>query len=55
MTLDSKAIEHYIALGFLGVAAIAFIIKNEYINAAWALGLLGGYAFKNGVYNKVKG
>lgn len=54
MDVTAKSVEHYIALGFLGVAAILFIIKNDYVNAAWALGLLGGYAFKNGVYNQVK-
>lgn len=38
-----------IALGFLGIAGIIWLIKGDNTNAAWALGALAGYAFKNGV------
>ena len=53
MNLSSKAIQQYIALGFLGVAGLMWLYKGDNTNAAWALGALIGYAFKNGVINKV--
>jgi hypothetical protein len=46
-------IEHLIALGFLGVAGILFLTRGSETNAAWALGAMAGYAFKNG-YNYSK-
>ena len=45
-------IEHLIALAVLGGAAIAFIVTGQNENAIWALGILGGYAFRNGVVKR---
>jgi len=44
-----KAIlEGVVICGLVG-AGIYFVIKGDSTNAAWALGLAGGYVFKNGV------
>lgn len=54
MEVNNKAILQYIAIGFLGIAGLMWLWKGDNTNAAWALGALAGYAFKNGIYNKVK-
>lgn len=40
------------AIGFLGIAGISWLWLGDDTNAAWALGALAGYAFKNGVLKK---
>jgi len=44
-----KAILEGIVISGLVGAGIYFALKGDTTNAAWALGLAGGYVFKNGV------
>lgn len=50
--MESKEIMQLIAVGFLGLAGLFWISKSDNVNAAWALGALAGYAFRNGVLKK---
>jgi hypothetical protein len=51
MTFQEKKkaiLEGIVISGLIAVGIISFI-RGDYTNGAWALGLAGGYAFKNGV------
>lgn len=48
-----KICMQFLAIGFLGVAGVIWIVTGDNTNAAWAFGAIAGYAFKNGVVNKI--
>jgi hypothetical protein len=48
MEWTPKFVMQMVAISFLGVAGLVWIIRGDMTNAAWALGALAGYAFKNG-------
>ena len=50
--MEEKFYMQLIAVGFLGVAGLFWIFRGDNVNAAWALGALAGYAFRNGVLKK---
>ena len=47
--MDPKMLMQIIAISFLGAAGLMWLAKGDATNAAWALGALAGYAFKNGI------
>ena len=47
--MEIKEALQVVGVGFLGLAGIIWIFKGDSTNAAWALGALAGYCFKNGV------
>ena len=56
MTFEERkrAVLEGIVISGLVVAGLLSLAKNDMTNAAWALGLAGGYAFKNGVHKGAK-
>lgn len=52
--MNAKEIMQMVAIGFLGAAGLIWIVKGDVTNAAWALGALAGYAFKNGVTHAIE-
>lgn len=50
--MEAKDYLQIAAVGFLGIAGLFWISKGDNVNAAWALGALAGYAFRNGVLKK---
>jgi len=55
MEWNPKLVMQMVAVSFLGVAGLVWIYKGDMTNAAWALGALAGYAFKNSAEKIVVG
>ena len=53
MNFDAKFWEHVLALGFLGFGGMTLILSNHYEAGIAMLGMVGGYAFKNGIANSL--
>ena len=51
MTFEEKkkAVLEGVVISGLVIAGLLSLFRSDATNAAWALGLAGGYAFKNGV------
>ena len=53
MNFDAKFWEHALALGFMGFGGMTLILSGHTEAGIAMLGMIGGYAFKNGKANQL--